>query len=196
MLANLCVILALVILVFFTVRLTYNIDVPQLSHSLERFDLPSAGTVPAGSLNADVMSQYVTIPRLSLMLTPVISGMNTVIDAVNELPKTLYARSVGASKKIKLKLQEYAETMTGYNRSADDSEGLKNLTINKKHKLFIDSLPSTTYVYITKVADTFYGAPFENQEALVRVVLQQLSLSNDNLAKVLITQQKGTYSTV
>ena len=179
MLAKSCVFMSIFILVFLSVRMTYRIDGSKM---LENF------AVPADIIGTpNTITEYVTVPRLNLMITPLIVGMNAVIDAVNEIPNKLYSNSVGASKKIKTKIKEYAETMTGYNRTADDTDGLKNVTINKKHKIYIDSLPATSFAYLTTVADKFYIAPFDNHEPLIQAILLQMSGSNESLALALKT---------
>ena len=105
--------------------------------------------------------------KIHIVVNPLVNGINKLIDGVNEIPDKLYTNTMMASKNIGSKVKKYAETMTSYNRSPDDAENLKFVTINKRNKVFIDNMRSKNkalYNTYVKAAKQFYGIKFDNQE--------------------------------
>jgi hypothetical protein len=130
-------------------------------YRLEAFDLG----VPQTQVGAS--SMYMPQPDLLVRST-----VNSLITSINSLTKNIYDSTIDMSNGIKTKLFQYAETMRTYNKSKDDEEGLKSVMINKRHKMFIDNLRSSQqYGSWASTADTFYGLPFEEQEAFIRKFL-------------------------
>ncbi len=117
--------------------------------------------------------------QLNLIINPIVSSMNSIIDVFNEVPKNLYQKCTSASKTIGTKLQEYAETMKSYNRSPNDDENLKRgVSVNHDHKSYLDTMRTrkdVLYDVMRREAAAFYAVDFDKQEDELVIILSRLS---------------------
>jgi hypothetical protein len=116
--------------------------------------------------------------KIGLISKPITHTVNNIVDTLNTIPTVLYDKTVNMSKKIKGKIKEYGETMKSYNRTPDDCEGLRNLTINKRHKLFMDNIRSTEdnyYQLLVNHADNFYNTDYQDQDVVMLKSLIEVS---------------------
>lgn len=155
----------------------------------------STTTVPTGS--SETQPQYTTMPQLNLIVTPIVSGINNVVDTINEIPASIYSGCVKMSKQIGGKVREYAETMKSYHKSADDCEGLRNVAVNKIHKLYLDNLIATKnplYNTLANKAEDFYKVQFDDQETEIIKTLIILSKTNEKIIPPLQEKIKAIYA--
>jgi ferritin-like metal-binding protein YciE len=117
----------------------------------------------------EVIKPYVdSLYQKTVLIThPIVDATNKIIDVFNEVPKKIWTNGVSSSISIRSKLKQYAEGMTSYNRTPDDSENLKMVTINRRHKVFIDDLREKNtrlYEYFVNISKDFYKTKFEEQD--------------------------------
>jgi hypothetical protein len=112
-------------------------------------------------------SKTYTMEKMNLIVVPIVATVNTMVDSVNNTTQNMYNNCIQMSKKIGGKIKEYAETMKPFNRSADDCEGLRSVSINERHKLYIDDIrKNNTQLYnlLSRTSDILYAAPYDQQE--------------------------------
>lgn len=141
----------------------------------------------------EVIKPFVdTLYKKSVLITnPIVDATNKIIDVFNEVPQKIWTNGVSSSISIRSKLKQYAEGMTSYNRTPDDSENLKMVTINKRHKVFIDDMREKNnrlYEYFVNISKSFYITKFEEQDAELIKHLKNLTKAYPQL-DTLITEK-------
>jgi hypothetical protein len=120
----------------------------------------------------------ISLYQKSLLVTnPLVDTTNKIIDVFNEVPQKIWENGVASSASIRSKLKQYAEGMTSYNRTPDDNESLKMVTINRRHKVFIDDMKERNkrqYELLTNVSEAFYSTKFEEQDDMLYENLTKL----------------------
>lgn len=120
-----------------------------------------------------------------LVIKPIVLTMNSIVDAINTVPPVLYAKSSKMSKAISMKIREYAEHMKSFNRSPDDCTNLQTVTVNSRHKLYIDAMSPAKRAALAKLASEFYGVPFGEQEEEIKKILLTLAKQDKRVADAL-----------
>lgn len=122
--------------------------------------------------------------KINVAATTIVNGVNGVVDYINGVPQKVYNRCSDMSKQIGTKIKEYGETMKPYGRTDDDEEGLKVVMMNRRHKLFLDTLyknDKKTYTVLVKYGDEMYQTDFSKQEEVVKRLLIDLAKTNKQL---------------
>ena len=107
-------------------------------------------------------------------IIPIVTPINRTIEALNGLPRSFYTASIDASRGIASKLQEYAEAMSGKS-SMNDNE-TQGLMIEKKHRVFLDSLRKTNmnkYRELLRVVEQLKGQPLDVQKLIIKAHFAQ-----------------------
>lgn len=163
--------LMFVIILFVIITFVY-IHSKNISETFLEKSIPQQGASPIEELITTLSE------RVKILTVPVINATNSIIENVNDVSTKLWQNSIKSSTQIRSKLKQYAEGMTSYNRSPDDSESLKMVTINKRHKVFIDNMRRSNFAQFdaySKVAQDFYGSSFEDQDIMLVTALAKLS---------------------
>lgn len=132
----------------------------------------AASGAGAGGVPAPDMTALIT-EKVNIVLTPVVSIFNNVIDTLNTTSAAVYTDAIGMSSSIGTKIKEYAESMKGYSRTDDN----KSISVNKDHLEFLDNMQKSNDplfgVFATE-AEMFYKVPFESQNDVLLEILQRL----------------------
>jgi hypothetical protein len=126
--------------------------------------------------------------KLTLVVTPMVATINSLVDNLNGLSTTVYNGCVSMSKSIGGKVKEYAETMKTYNKSADDCQGLETVSVNQVHKKYIDDLVKKhdpLYNTLVTQADNFYTISYEDQDIELIKALTEISKVNSKLTPLI-----------
>lgn len=153
--------------------------------------VPVPAAAPAGDYLTKTESGPIIQDKVNLVLTPIITNVNAIIDTMNDIPTKLYSKCVVMSHKIGSKIKEYAETMRSYHRSPDDEESLKTVAVNRRHKLYIDTIRNTkkdVYSVLDTSAKEFYLISFDDQEDKIMEILMLIG-KYDSKVNILVKEK-------
>ena len=161
------------------VFVTLVLVVVKLSYRIEKYD--NVAMMTAASASSSAQDPY-------LFLAPVISAVNGIVDFVNALPSQFYDKTVGMSMGIGNKIKEYGETMKNFNRTPDTDDALQYVSINTRHKTYIDRLVLTDPARFSNLKDAcadFYGLDFDAQDDAIASILTTFYNNNDTVTGLL-----------
>ncbi len=173
----------IIIITFFIVFLSFYIFFkPNL---FERFEVEeevkTKKVIEQPNYITAVQAEPIITSKISFVLNPVITTLNTIIDNVNVIPKKLYCNSMKLAESISSRFSEYSESMRYYNRDDD----FNNVTIGRRNKVFIENIQTKKeFIIFKEYANKLYYAKFEDHDDIIWAFLLAYSTVHPKLAEL------------